>query len=107
ARLCAGDGRIDEAERLYARATALLTPPTDKDMPLLAQLQYGQGVMYAVLDQPMRAEPLLQKSLATREALAGPQGSFDVAHTLRVLGISRRAARDYEGAIAYLDRALE
>jgi TonB family protein len=76
-------------------------------MPRLAQLQYGQGVMYAVLDQPMRAEPLLQKSLATREALAGPQGSFDVAHTLRVLGISRRAARDYEGAIAYLDRALE
>jgi TonB family protein len=107
ARLCAGDGRTDEAERLYARATALLTPPTEKDMPLLAQLQYGQGVMYAVLDQPVRAEPLLQKSLATREALAGPQGSFEVAHTLRVLGISRRAARDYEGAVAYLERALE
>ena len=107
ARLCAGDGRTDEAERLYARATALLTPPTDKDMPMLAQLQYGQGVMYAVLDQPARAEPLLQKALATREALAGPQGSFEVAHTLRVLGISRRASKDYEGAIACLERALE
>ena len=107
ARLCAVDGRTDEAERLYARATALLTPPAEKDLPMLAQVQYGQGVMYAVLDQPARAEPLLQKALATRESLAGPQGSFEVAHTLRVLGISRRAAKDYEGAITYLERALE
>lgn len=107
ARLCAVSGRADEAERLYARATVLLTPPAEKDRALLADVQYGQGVMYAVQGQPARAEPLLQKSLATREALAGPQGSLEVAHALRVLGISRRAAKDYAGSVAFLERALE
>lgn len=107
ARICADEGRTEEAERLYARATSLLTPTADEDRGLYARLLFDQGAMYVLIDRPEQADPLLRDALARREALAGPQGSSSVAQVIWMLGVSRVTAKDPNAAIAHFNRALE
>lgn len=107
ANLCAREGRVEEAEALYARAFALYAMPDEQSRSMQLRLQYEQAVMYSVMKDWPRAQALLERSLAGFEALPPGEQSFRMAQVLRLLGTVRRDRGDFDGALRYLNRALE
>lgn len=98
-------GEYGAAERLCARALAILENALGPDHPDVARALNNLGVLYMELGRYAEAEPLLTRALAIREIELGPDHPR-VALTLHNLGIVHMELARHKEAESFHMRAM-
>jgi CHAT domain-containing protein/Tfp pilus assembly protein PilF len=101
--LLAKKGQHEQAETLVRQALRLQEDRLGKEHVQVAHTLNNLGLLYDSTERSGRAIPLLERSLAIYEKKLGPDHP-DVANVLNNLGTARVLQRDWNGALAALDR---
>jgi tetratricopeptide (TPR) repeat protein len=94
------------AAAAYAKSLALASNPTSGRTDLLARILAGQGETLGYLDRPADGERAIRQALGI-DRLRGSSGEIDVARDLEALGKVLMGTKDYRGARAAYDQALD
>jgi tetratricopeptide (TPR) repeat protein len=100
-----GQGKFDEAERLYHRALVTLRRHHGPGHPEVAVVLNNLADNHQARDDTPAAERLYRRALAIKERALGREHP-DVALTLHNLGVLRGARGDRASAMALFERAL-
>lgn len=105
AAVCAEQGRLEEAEKLYKSALASMEPPDPPYIPTTIRLRQELGSLYLRLRNPALAETLLRSTVQAAQGRP-EENSMEVARAWADLGIIEASRQNARSAQENSGRAL-